>query len=152
MQWNPRHILIVDHRGQRKVLCHVEDVPRDAPKYVKGALRDPGGEAGVFVGCACVFVLLFMAIAVGTWFGAGDYLHYAGGLAIIGLFWFGYMNRPMTDRAVIRAALAVLGERWCASCGYTLRDSEPESDGCTVCAECGAAWKLSPTALRRADK
>lgn len=152
MQWHPRHILIIDHRGQRRELCHVGDLPRDAPKYVKGALRDPGGEPGVFIACAVVVASLFLASVTGMWLGAGDYALYVGGFVILGLFWFGYMNRPMTDRAVIRAALAVLGERWCASCGYTLRESEPESDGCTVCAECGAAWKVSPTALRRADK
>jgi predicted RNA-binding Zn-ribbon protein involved in translation (DUF1610 family) len=30
----------------------------------------------------------------------------------------------------------------CASCGYDLSHHHPESDGCTVCPECGAAWRL----------
>ncbi|MEM1071826.1 MAG: hypothetical protein AAGB48_03840 [Planctomycetota bacterium] len=30
----------------------------------------------------------------------------------------------------------------CMSCGYGLRDLSPEPDGCIVCPECGAAWKL----------
>lgn len=32
--------------------------------------------------------------------------------------------------------------RVCASCGYLLQDLPLESDGCTVCPECGAAWRL----------
>lgn len=31
----------------------------------------------------------------------------------------------------------------CASCCYELVDVNPEVDGCTVCPECGAAWKLN---------
>jgi len=38
-------------------------------------------------------------------------------------------------RSLIRATA-------CPSCGYSLRDVTPEADGCTVCPECGAAWRL----------
>jgi len=30
----------------------------------------------------------------------------------------------------------------CPSCGYELRALPPADDGCTVCPECGAAWRL----------
>ena len=40
------------------------------------------------------------------------------------------------------AANALLGVRRCAACAYELRGVEPESDGCTVCPECGAGWRL----------
>lgn len=30
----------------------------------------------------------------------------------------------------------------CASCGYSLKELPPAEDGCTICPECGAAWKL----------
>lgn len=30
----------------------------------------------------------------------------------------------------------------CAVCAYELVDLAPEPDGCTVCPECGAAWRL----------
>ena len=30
----------------------------------------------------------------------------------------------------------------CASCGYDLSHHHPEADGCSVCPECGAAWRL----------
>lgn len=32
--------------------------------------------------------------------------------------------------------------RRCAACFYPLDDCKPEPDGCTVCPECGAAWRL----------
>lgn len=31
----------------------------------------------------------------------------------------------------------------CVACAYDLSGIEPESDGCTVCPECGAAWNLT---------
>ncbi|MEZ6243093.1 MAG: hypothetical protein R3B57_08625 [Phycisphaerales bacterium] len=30
----------------------------------------------------------------------------------------------------------------CASCGYSLGGLTPEHDGCVVCPECRAAWRL----------
>ena len=30
----------------------------------------------------------------------------------------------------------------CASCGYDMRGLPSDPDGCTLCPECGAAWKL----------
>jgi len=32
--------------------------------------------------------------------------------------------------------------RCCPACGFDLVPSPVESDGCTVCPECGAAWRL----------
>jgi len=32
----------------------------------------------------------------------------------------------------------------CAACKYFISNLRPASDGCTVCPECGAAWKLHP--------
>lgn len=37
-----------------------------------------------------------------------------------------------------------LHECMCGTCEYDLNGVRPESDGCTVCPECGAAWKLNP--------
>ncbi len=35
-----------------------------------------------------------------------------------------------------------LAKEYCPSCGYRLLGAPPEGDGCTVCPECGAAWRL----------
>jgi len=38
-------------------------------------------------------------------------------------------------RAMTRSGL-------CPSCAYNIQGVDPETDGCTVCPECGAAWRL----------
>jgi hypothetical protein len=45
--------------------------------------------------------------------------------------------------SVEHAKHAVLSIGHCPSCTYRLFDIEEEADGCTVCPECGGAWKLS---------
>jgi hypothetical protein len=37
----------------------------------------------------------------------------------------------------------MLEGRCCPSCGYRLTDLVPEPDGCTVCPECGSAWRIA---------
>jgi hypothetical protein len=39
-------------------------------------------------------------------------------------------------------ARMVASEHYCASCGYSLREMSAAEDGCTVCPECGSAWRL----------
>ena len=46
-------------------------------------------------------------------------------------------------RPLVRfAAGACLRLRQCPSCGYRLADLPVQADGCTVCPECGAAWRV----------
>lgn len=64
-----------------------------------------------------------------------------------GLFGFG---GAVPD--LVRADM--LARARCPACNYALIDSEPEPDGCTRCAECGAAWehrRIGPTATRGPD-
>lgn len=42
-------------------------------------------------------------------------------------------------RGIVRGLLA---EGRCATCGYDIRGCRAEADGCTVCPECGAAWRV----------
>lgn len=48
------------------------------------------------------------------------------------------------DRRVIKPRLATfrLLRGLCAGCRYSIAAISPDPDGCTVCPECGAAWKL----------
>jgi hypothetical protein len=39
-------------------------------------------------------------------------------------------------------AVVFIQERICPSCLYDLQNLPPQEDGCTVCPECGAAWRL----------
>ena len=36
----------------------------------------------------------------------------------------------------------LLKHRLCASCGYSLANLSADVDGCTVCPECGSAWRI----------
>ena len=44
--------------------------------------------------------------------------------------------------ATLFDADAMLNIGRCAACGYDLRGTECDEDGSTICAECGAAWRL----------
>lgn len=44
------------------------------------------------------------------------------------------------SRAAVAEAL--LGVGACPSCGHPVRDIAPAPDGCTICPECGAAWRV----------
>lgn len=38
---------------------------------------------------------------------------------------------------------AAIGDRCCATCLYDLAHVPVQADGCTVCPECGSAWRLA---------
>jgi hypothetical protein len=47
-----------------------------------------------------------------------------------------------TDRIV----RSMLTEKRCPACGYDIASARVEEDGCTVCPECGGAWKTPEVA------
>ncbi len=75
---------------------------------------------------------------------------------VVGLTIFSVVIAP--TMTVILTALANIRTAWrersqvlrvsmnsrklCAACAYDLSSHEPEPDGCTVCPECSAAWRL----------
>lgn len=52
------------------------------------------------------------------------------------------VGRRIRKHAPRAIALAFLEACLCPSCGYELRGLPTEEDGCTVCPECGAAWRV----------
>ena len=54
----------------------------------------------------------------------------------------GYMHNKIMWRSRESAIRAMTRSGLCPSCGYEIRQIPPESDGCVVCPECNAAWKL----------
>ena len=52
------------------------------------------------------------------------------------MYWGLWRSRDHTAKAIILTG-------HCATCGYVLDGVQPESDGCTVCPECGSAWRLN---------
>lgn len=56
----------------------------------------------------------------------------------LGLIWRSQMRAALHRLEARRAALPPV----CPSCRYDLAGLSPEGDGCVVCPECGAAWKV----------
>lgn len=78
-----------------------------------------------------------------------DLAFLAACLALLGIAWGfrGQMARNLTGVLPIEAnaqlvARAIVRRKLCPSCGYSLRGLRPERDGCAVCPECGAAWRI----------
>lgn len=72
---------------------------------------------------------------------------YAGAALVASFFMIasGLRFRPRTppvDAALLAHAIAAEG--LCPSCAYSLENIIPESDGLTLCPECGSAWRRGP--------
>jgi hypothetical protein len=101
---------------------------------------------------ALVLLVALGSLAVGVLFLVGP--------DVVGLSIFSIIIAP--TMAVVLTALAAARTAWrersqslrdsmgfrrlCAACGYDLSSHEPERDGCTVCPECSAAWRLASEA------
>lgn len=90
-----------------------------------------GEFTGVLLGIDISMDILSVPGQVQFWFYA---ISFGGAMGVINKF-YGWRNPTATLRALTRAGL-------CASCGYKIDDIEPDADGCTVCPECGGAWRL----------
>jgi len=75
---------------------------------------------------------------VAEWFVLG--VAVPAGLMLLGAGLLGDGWRRARGRALVR-----LGR--CGVCLYALEGLEPEGDGCVVCPECGAAWRVGAEAL-----
>lgn len=64
------------------------------------------------------YLLLFLVMAIGTFM----------------------QVRISARRGAVPAAQALIAAGLCPKCAYSLHGLPVEQDGCTVCAECGAAW------------
>jgi hypothetical protein len=86
-----------------------------------------------------------IALATGDgWFDAAKTGVWLVGVGIAAELMFRGYGRPGKDgegwRRRVRAA--ILAEHRCPSCSYPLGELAAEGDGCTVCPECGAAWRV----------
>lgn len=76
--------------------------------------------------------VLLLVPAVGPW------------LVLLGVIFSGVVLMPLMlirrGSTAVLECLILIGV--CPQCGYDLGSLRPEADGCTVCPECGAAWRL----------
>ncbi|PCI07228.1 hypothetical protein COB72_10630 [bacterium] len=56
------------------------------------------------------------------------------------VLWYVFLGWVRSRR--FRRTVSIYLQRGCCpSCGYTLKDLNPESDDCVLCPECNAAWR-----------
>jgi hypothetical protein len=83
-----------------------------------------------------------IAGGLATWHGWADLprlLFYGMALGVV--WWTARWMFPTGRLELIRRAMLV--DHRCPQCAYQLALLPLEPDGCTVCPECGAAWKLA---------
>ena len=102
---------------------------------------------------AVVVVLLFLFVHVFRIFlhneraGFNGFIDFILGTLLFGLFWGGFaviFFRRWTWRSDAIAIRVMAQNGFCPNCGYIIRDTPSESDGCTPCSECGHAWRVEP--------
>jgi hypothetical protein len=57
----------------------------------------------------------------------------------------------IVQRGRHRIARIVASHGYCATCGYALSDIPAASDGCTICPECGSAWRVGESVQRQSE-
>jgi hypothetical protein len=85
----------------------------------------------------------YVVRAIG-WQQMGGWMSFIMPAAFVGTLWaliWGAMR--IEQRAALQQTSAtLLAARHCACCLYPLHGLEQQDDGCTVCPECGGAWRL----------
>ncbi len=101
----------------------------------------PLRRAAFWIGLSVVYILAVStgALAQGVW--AALALISPCGLVLV----FGAlpMLYKLASHSITPAGIR-LAHYHCGSCDYDLRGLEPEPDGCRICPECNAAWRLWP--------
>jgi len=127
----------------------------DVPEYVRARLQSDLAYAirstsiYMVVGLVCiqvVFMVVLFRFRVAP-------IRTMAGVQIIVMLVFIFIQQRFARGKTAKATRAtLLAECHCASCGYDLLDVpvEPGStDGCRVCPECQAAWRLDPAGSMR---
>ncbi len=123
-----KQLPVNDDRGARLITC-------------RAALRSAaaGYCIALTIAVAAVVVLLIVFVAGTTT--RGWPLLGVLGLAACCFVWSLWSSRPVPLYRLFRRI--VLENQVCPGCGWDLRKALPAADGCTVCPECEAAWKLT---------
>lgn len=141
-----------DDRGRPFQFAPVDGIESSAPRSARRALRlaqhyQRGsfglGLVGVFI-AVCVFVApsLVMLIRAGYVSLIRPWLNTALGVFIVAGALTLVVGPLWWRSRLTRSRAAILTHGFCPSCGYCLRGIPTEDDGCRVCPECAAAWRL----------
>ncbi len=110
---------------------------RGEKREAAGSLHTPplGLRDHISLGHGLALIAIALAFALTGLFG----LVVAGGCFVIWMLWWFISGRQ-------QAADGLIARGTCACCEYEIAGLPIEPDGCVVCPECGAAWKVHPAA------
>ena len=155
----PRATPYLDHRGRPASLVLYRPARNPIDDYAARCYRaaeliyTPVSGKGTWMSAALIAVgigfFLFM-----LWYGALDPLGtprwvYALIPAMVLALFAGFLLRR-GDLLVKRATIehATLAQGLCPSCWELLEGIPPDTDGCTMCPECGSSWRVPPPVCR----
>tara|TARA_R110002111_G_scaffold248811_1_gene312644 strand:+ start:486 stop:938 length:453 start_codon:yes stop_codon:yes gene_type:complete len=145
-RWNS----VEDDRGTRREICLVSEVVKSTGlKRCDVVDREHAGRffpsffwGGLFFSVLMQPLFILTGIVplsmVVSWFFLG---HTVFIFVLMGTIW-GVISKQGGWRTPLHAKKASLSIGCCTSCTYSIAEITPESDGCTICPECGAAWRL----------
>jgi len=144
-------LFITDHRGNTHRISLAQLNQMDLSSRESDAakeLRKRAALYGIVLGAVVITAAtgMYQAIAPGLGLPIGGWRGLFVQIAITTPFvlFTGMLIMPRIARARSgRLVSALLAESRCGRCAQPLDGLEPEPDGCTVCPECGAAWKLN---------
>lgn len=145
----PRGILSNDDRGNEVEFREIKKMP-SGDQITKQDLTEAIKRTKKFdlSGVTIVLCATFL-IGLGSWaffyFTKIDLPLWADWLVSIFYTLMAFLvMRFIKVKFLIAYAKILLTINRCASCGYSLKELPLADDGCTICPECGAAWKLQP--------
>lgn len=107
--------------------------------------RSGGSARWIQVGVGLMAVVSLLLFVQAVWPPTGPWTQLASRFWLAA-FWLVAMfvfPRRLPARRSDELRRQLLSMERCASCGYRLREVEPEADGCRVCPECGGAWRFA---------
>ena len=148
--WRPGISNMIDNRGREVPLCRRSSLRPDVPSRARAALARADLASGRYIVSILIGVTSIAVVPVTTtlmfdwppWRERWPAVLIAA-FAIplfVALYFRVRIGQPGFEENAREAMLAAC---LCPSCALELHAGVVESDGCTVCPECGAAWRLS---------
>lgn len=150
---------VTDHRGVSVPIVGLlsdrpreladETVPISVQEEIDREVRDSGVAGFPPIAFTALQLVVFLGAWGGIWFLTGVPLYKfpviiisAAAAAIAAMVTLPLRRMFYTQAQAAPIVRAFLARSLCPACGYSLAGSEPADDGCTVCPECGTAWRL----------
>lgn len=133
-------LALLDDRG-RKVPMRHPIRPGDEFSWRRNMTSAERRAWGAVIGLNAVATFAYVAYGIAYLKYELVFLVGCGVSFLLNLAWGWCFDRTVKGPGT---AFARLHRGLCGSCKYPIETTTPQPDGCTVCPECGAAWKLPP--------